>query len=85
MPRQGDGSSDNGPIEGHDIVHGASGDTTLQHAKNNVAPMPEIEKGEAIEGLNASGGGDAPKAGHTGQGKAASDSNKPAPVDQATK
>jgi hypothetical protein len=73
MPRNGDGSSDNGPIEGQEVVHGASGDvrppfflflfpypyysshvrfllihrqTTLQHAKNNVAPMPEIEKGE---------------------------------------
>ncbi|KAH7380664.1 hypothetical protein BKA66DRAFT_419775 [Pyrenochaeta sp. MPI-SDFR-AT-0127] len=85
MPRNGDGSSDNGPIEGHDIVHGNSGDTTLQHAKNNVAPMPEIEKGEALEGLNASGAGDFPKAGNPGQGSGASDSNKPAPVDQATK
>lgn len=46
--------------------------------------MPEIEKGEALEGMNASGGGDAPKAGHTGQGKGA-DSNKPAPVDQVAK
>lgn len=26
MPRNGDGSSDNGPIEGHNIVHGNSGD-----------------------------------------------------------
>ncbi|KAH3938586.1 hypothetical protein HBI56_177040 [Parastagonospora nodorum] len=85
MPRNGDGSGDNGPIEGNDIIHGSSGDNTLQHAKNNVAPMPEIEKGEAIEGLSGSGGGDAPKAGHTGQGRAASDSNKAAPVDQATK
>jgi hypothetical protein len=47
--------------------------------------MPEIEKGEAIEGMNASGAGDTPKAGHTGQGSAATDSNKPAPVDQVTK
>ena len=85
MPRNGDGSSDNGPIEGHDIVHGNSGDNTLQHAKNNVAPMPEVGKGEALEGMNASGGGLAPKTGHTGQGSAASDSNKAAPVDQATK
>ncbi|KAH7401027.1 hypothetical protein DE146DRAFT_654678 [Phaeosphaeria sp. MPI-PUGE-AT-0046c] len=85
MPRNGDGSSDNGPIEGHDIVHGSSGSEELQHAKNNVAPMPEIEKGEALEGMNASGGGDAPKAGHTGQGKGATDSNKAAPVDQVTK
>ncbi|EDU51327.1 hypothetical protein PtrSN002B_002545 [Pyrenophora tritici-repentis] len=85
MPRNGDGSSDNGPIEGQDIIHGNSGDATLQHAKNNVAPMPEIEKGEGIEGMNASGGGDMPKKGHTGQGAPASDSNKPAPVDQVTK
>lgn len=26
MPRNGDGSSDNGPIEGQNIVHGNSGD-----------------------------------------------------------
>ncbi|KAL1594139.1 hypothetical protein SLS59_008973 [Nothophoma quercina] len=59
MPRNGDGSSDNGPIEGQNIVHGNSGDASAQpqHAKNNVAPAPELEKGGAIEGLNASGGG----------------------------
>lgn len=121
MPRNGDGSSDNGPIEGNDVIHGNSGSVRLalittsyltshhitthalpthhqtlqranlttpqaelQHTKTNVAPMPEIEKGEALEGMNASGGGDAPKAGHTGQGKGA-DSNKPAPVDQVAK
>jgi hypothetical protein len=60
MPRQGDGSSQNGPFEEGNIVHGNAGDATLQHAKNNVAPMPEIEKGQAIEGMNASGGGNAP-------------------------
>ena len=116
MPRNGDGSSDNGPIEANDVIHGNSGSVCLpllpcpscpisqpsihlylnetheantpqaelQHTKTNVAPMPEIEKGEALEGMNASGGGDAPKAGHTGQGKGA-DSNKAAPVDQVTK
>jgi hypothetical protein len=26
MPRNGDGSSDNGPIEGKEILHGTSGD-----------------------------------------------------------
>jgi hypothetical protein len=62
MPRNGDGSGDNGPVEGNDVIHGNSGDvrpsihspknhinipqTTLQHVKNNIAPMPEIEKGE---------------------------------------
>ncbi|KAF1921030.1 hypothetical protein BDU57DRAFT_509581 [Ampelomyces quisqualis] len=60
MPRNGDGSSDNGPVEGQEIIHGSSGSDKLQHTKNNVAPMPKIEKGEAIEGMNASGGGYAP-------------------------
>lgn len=32
-------------------------DSQPQHAKNNVAPAPELEKGGAIEGMNASGGG----------------------------
>jgi hypothetical protein len=76
MPRNGDGSSDNGPIEGQNIVHGdgkvsssfrlrptfntdlsLKPDSQPQHAKNNVAPAPELEKGGAIEGMNASGGG----------------------------
>jgi hypothetical protein len=74
MPRNGDGSSDNGPIEGQNIVHGAGkvrpqsfADSTVlthpqpesqpEHAKNNIAPAPELEKGGAIEGMNASGGG----------------------------
>lgn len=61
MPRNGDGSSDNGPMEGGNVIHGNSGDTTLQHAKNNVAPMPEYEKGEALEGLGASGAGSFPR------------------------
>ena len=86
MPRNGDGSSDNGPIEaGQNAVHGASGDSTIEHTKNNVAPMPEVEKGEGIEGMSASGGGEAPHKGHTGQGRPATDSNKPAPVDEVTK
>ena len=29
MPRNGDGSSDNGPIEGQELLHGASGDVCL--------------------------------------------------------
>ncbi|EUC37078.1 hypothetical protein COCVIDRAFT_34405 [Bipolaris victoriae FI3] len=84
MPRNGDGSSDNGPIEGQNIVHGNSGDATMDHTKK-VAPMPEVEKGDGIEGMSASGGGEMPKKGITGQGKAATDSNKPPPVDQVTK
>ncbi|EOA82857.1 hypothetical protein ACJQWK_04892 [Exserohilum turcicum] len=85
MPRNGDGSSDNGPIEtGQHAIHGASGDASMEHTKK-VAPMPEPEKGEGIQGMSASGGGEAPRKGHTGQGRPATDSNKPAPVDQATK
>ncbi|CBX99953.1 hypothetical protein IAQ61_002830 [Plenodomus lingam] len=61
MPRNGDGSSDNGPLEAGNVIHGNEGDATLQHTKNNVAPMPEVEKGEALEGHNASGGGSLPK------------------------
>ncbi|KAK7191264.1 hypothetical protein DPSP01_008335 [Paraphaeosphaeria sporulosa] len=80
MPRNGDGSSDNGPIDAGEIVHGASGDATLQHTQK-VAPMPEGEKGAAIDGMNASGGGSA----GTSQGAHAQDSNKPPVVDQATK
>lgn len=30
MPRNGDGSSDNGPIEGQNIIHGASGDVSTR-------------------------------------------------------
>ncbi|KND89800.1 hypothetical protein TOPH_05506 [Tolypocladium ophioglossoides CBS 100239] len=61
MPRNGDGSSHNGPFEeaGHDIAHGAgSVDTTKVHRANKTAPLPEglQEKGQAAEGLNASGG-----------------------------
>ncbi|KAH7075977.1 hypothetical protein BKA63DRAFT_603280 [Paraphoma chrysanthemicola] len=59
MPRNGDGSSDNGPIEGHEIIHGAKGDKTLQHTKH-VAPMPKGEEGDALPGMNASGGVAAP-------------------------
>lgn len=63
MPRNGDGSGDSGPYEGHEIVHGTNGDVcrvrdlacnrsnplkkTLQHTKH-VAPMPEVEDGEGV-------------------------------------
>jgi len=59
MPRNGDGSSDNGPIDGHEILHGTKGDKTLQHTQH-VAPMPKHEHGEALPGMNASGGAAAP-------------------------
>ncbi|KAF2241631.1 hypothetical protein BU26DRAFT_525134 [Trematosphaeria pertusa] len=85
MPRQGDGSSDNGPIEtGENLIHGASGDATIKRAQK-VAPMPEPEKGAALEGMNASGGGSVGISGTTGQGRHANDSNKPPVVDQVTK
>ncbi|KNG44937.1 hypothetical protein TW65_08178 [Stemphylium lycopersici] len=54
MPRNGDGSSDNGPIEGKEILHGAKGDDTLQHTKH-VAPMPDVEAGDALPGMSAGG------------------------------
>jgi hypothetical protein len=37
MPRNGDGSSDNGPIDGHEIVHGASGDVCVTPSQDNQA------------------------------------------------
>ncbi|KAF3001787.1 hypothetical protein E8E13_001675 [Curvularia kusanoi] len=60
MPRNGDGSSDNGPFEeaGHDIVHGAGPKEDSRVARaDNTAPFPEHGKGGAIEGMKASGGG----------------------------
>lgn len=43
--------------------------------------MPEIEKGAALEGMNASGGGSAGQ----NQGAHSNDGNKPPIVDQVTK
>ncbi|KAL6705045.1 hypothetical protein ACN47E_007304 [Coniothyrium glycines] len=60
MPRQGDGSSDNGPFEeaGHNIMHG-TGTEKSDHVSraDKAAPMPEYERGGALPGLHASGGG----------------------------
>ncbi|TFB00744.1 hypothetical protein CCMA1212_007197 [Trichoderma ghanense] len=57
MPRNGDGSSDNGPFPeaDHNILHGA---TEVDKSKAKVAPLPEglQEHGEAIPGMDASGG-----------------------------
>ncbi|OAQ97408.1 hypothetical protein LLEC1_02669 [Akanthomyces lecanii] len=59
MPRNGDGSSHNGPFEkaGHNIAHGVgdAGTDKVDRA-DKTAPMPEPEKGAGLEGLNASGG-----------------------------
>jgi len=62
MPRQGDGSSDNGPLEQKPIVHGAGSEKLTDHVDraDNTAPMPEAEKGEALEGFNASAGASQP-------------------------
>jgi hypothetical protein len=37
MPRNGDGSSDNGPIDGHEIIHGAGGDVRIMPSSSNPA------------------------------------------------
>ncbi|KFA64776.1 hypothetical protein S40285_01434 [Stachybotrys chlorohalonatus IBT 40285] len=60
MPRQGDGSSDNGPFEAtNDIIHGAGSVEDPKVARaDKTADLPEgiKEKGLAVEGMNASGG-----------------------------
>jgi len=58
MPRNGDGHSDNSIESGHEVIHGAGKETSSHVDRaDNTAPMPEVEKGGAIEGLSASGGG----------------------------
>ncbi|KAJ1326959.1 hypothetical protein MN608_08408 [Microdochium nivale] len=61
MPRDGS-HAQNAPELGddlHNIVHGAGKEPTTDHVDraDKTAPMPEPEKGEALEGLPASGGG----------------------------
>ncbi|PTB36399.1 hypothetical protein M441DRAFT_150517 [Trichoderma asperellum CBS 433.97] len=57
MPRQGDGSSDNGPFEEgtHNVAHGV---TSEDKSKDKTAPLPEgmHEKGAGLQGMSASGG-----------------------------
>ncbi|KAL6871832.1 hypothetical protein J3F83DRAFT_732788 [Trichoderma novae-zelandiae] len=57
MPRNGDGSSDNGPFEEatHNIGHGVTSD---DNSKDKTAPLPDglQEHGKGIPGMNASGG-----------------------------
>jgi len=62
MPRQGDGSSDNGPLEETPIVHGAGTKKLPDHVDraDNTAPKPEVEKGEALEGFDAAAGASQP-------------------------
>ncbi|ATY60428.1 hypothetical protein CCM_03585 [Cordyceps militaris CM01] len=73
MPRNGDGSSHNGPFEeaGHPIIHGAGAVKTDKVARaDNTAPLPDAEKGAGLEGMNASGGQSQgiKKGDHVGQG-----------------
>lgn len=60
MPRNGDGSSDNGPINtDHNIGHGVDPiDSSKVPRADKTAPLPEgrDEKGAGLQGLNASGG-----------------------------
>lgn len=58
MPRQGSGHIAHNAVEnGENLVHGSGEikDTKVARA-DNTAPLPEHEKGAAIEGMNASGG-----------------------------
>ncbi|KAK7957016.1 uncharacterized protein PG986_006238 [Apiospora aurea] len=62
MPRDGSGRAHNAqdlyPETDHHIVHGAGKDPQGDHVAraDKTAPMPEHEKGEALEGVPASGG-----------------------------
>ncbi|KJZ74842.1 hypothetical protein HIM_05751 [Hirsutella minnesotensis 3608] len=61
MPRNGDGSSHNGPFDeaGQNITHGTGPtDTSKVSRADKTAPLPEgrDEKGLAVEGMDASGG-----------------------------
>ncbi|KAK2048289.1 hypothetical protein LZ31DRAFT_591591 [Colletotrichum somersetense] len=72
MPRDGTGRSDNAIEPGHDIIHGA-GEVKDPHVDRaeKTAPLPEGEKGLAIEGLPASGGLSEPFASHPDAGQGA--------------
>jgi hypothetical protein len=59
MPRNGDGSSDNGPMaeDTHTLAHGTGNEQTSHVPRaDKTAPLPEHEHGQALEGMNASGG-----------------------------
>ncbi|EJP68381.1 hypothetical protein ACQRIT_007599 [Beauveria bassiana] len=61
MPRNGDGSSHNGPFEeaGHNIAHGVGDAKTDKVPRaDKTAPLPEglHEKGAGLQDVNASGG-----------------------------
>ncbi|CAJ2512460.1 Uu.00g054750.m01.CDS01 [Anthostomella pinea] len=62
MPRDGSGRSHNAPeLTGetdHDIIHGAGNEPKDDHVAraDKTAPMPEPEKGLALEGVPATAG-----------------------------
>ncbi|KAJ2903269.1 basic leucine zipper protein [Zalerion maritima] len=76
MPRNGEGHiADNAVEAGHNIVHGAGDANAGTHVDraDKTAPLPETEKGQALEGMNASGGqsqglAKGPDAGQGGRG-----------------
>ncbi|EMC92761.1 hypothetical protein BAUCODRAFT_125737 [Baudoinia panamericana UAMH 10762] len=61
MPRDGSGAGDNAVEQGQDLVHGAGENDAPSSSgvdrSSKAAPPPEVEKGDSLEGLNASGGG----------------------------
>jgi len=67
MPRNGDGSSDNGEFNETPIVHGAGTEKATDHVDraDKTAPVPEVEKGEAIKGMNTAAGGASQPAAHS--------------------
>ncbi|KAK5118033.1 hypothetical protein LTR62_004078 [Meristemomyces frigidus] len=67
MPRDGSGAGDNAMEEGQTLVHGAGEDSSIDRS-SKAAPLPEVEKGDSIEGMNASGGGSSGIDGGSGKG-----------------
>jgi hypothetical protein len=47
MPRNGDGSSDNGPIDGHEILHGTSGD--VRHSAHEIDTRTNTKRKETLQ------------------------------------
>ncbi|KAK4570507.1 hypothetical protein LTR86_002587 [Recurvomyces mirabilis] len=84
MPRDGSGAGDNAVEAGETLIHGA-GDAPKDGASasgvdrsNKAAPPPEEEKGDALEGMNASGGGSSGIDGGSGKGPAVPQADKEA-------
>merc|ERR1711939_481233 len=82
MPRDGSGAGDNVVEPGNNQVHGAAAggsDTAASGVdrSNKAAAPPAPEKGEALEGMPASGGGSAgPTLSGSGDGPIESTSDK---------